>query len=60
MVPVYAEGYAIFFTRAKGKGLFKISGSSLENGNQIDPKRVYGKDEVKIRTAWYRSQCSFL
>jgi hypothetical protein len=30
-VPVHTEGYAIFVTRAKGKGLFKIPRSRLEN-----------------------------
>jgi hypothetical protein len=52
MVPVHAEGYAIFVTRAKEKGLLKISRRSLENSNKIDPKGVYGKDEAIIRTAW--------
>jgi len=57
MMPVHAEGNAIFVTWAKGKGLFKISRRILENSNQIDSKRVYGKEEAKIRTVWYRSQC---
>jgi hypothetical protein len=57
VVPVHTEGYAVFVTRTKGKGLFKISRGRLKNSNQIDPKEAYSKDEAKIRAAWYRNQC---
>jgi len=57
VVPVHAEGCAVFVTRTKEKGLFKISRGRLENSNQIDPKEVHCKDEVKIHAAWYRRQC---
>jgi len=54
VVPVHTEGYAVFVTRNKGKGLFKISRGRLENSNQIE---VYRKDEARIHVTWYRSQC---
>jgi hypothetical protein len=51
VVPVHTEGYAVFVTRAKGKGLFKIPRSRLEN--LLSSSLLFKNLKIKI----YRTIC---